>query len=82
MKLNELQKDTNLTQVKVKIPTNVLEQMRKLQGEEVEDEMFIASATMGEFWLSPNPPNAGSRRLFFLQSPYVPADILGWEVAE
>lgn len=79
-KVSDLPKDSNLTKVKVRLPDNVLKLYKEYGGG--EPEMWIAGAMMGDFFLSPNPPGPGERRLYPMPVQVEPTDIIGWEVVE
>lgn len=81
MKVNELPKETNLTLVKVQLPTEALAKFQKFCGG--ESQMWIIGDWMGEFFLSPQPPSSEGKRDLYPKPPDVNvADILGWDVVE
>lgn len=80
-KVNQLPEKTNLTKLKVKLPPAVLEAYKNYCGG--EEEMWVVGDLMGDFFLSPLPPDTkGERRLYPMPPEVVPADILEWEVVE
>lgn len=81
MKVNQLPENTNLTNVMVKLPDNVLAEYKDYCGG--EPEMWIVGSMMGDFFLSPAPPSTkGERRLYPMPISVVPSDILEWEVTQ
>ena len=85
MVVKELKKDQDLTKVRVKLPEDVLKQYKDYGGG--EPEMYIAGSMMGDFFMSPDPPDnkvegKATRRLYPMPQFVEPKDILEWEVAE
>lgn len=83
VKVKNLDKGTNLTKVKVKLPEDVLASYKKYYGG--EPEMWIVGSLMGDFFLSPDAPTPdgkGKRSLFPMPVNVEPSDILEWEVSE
>lgn len=80
MIVEELPKGTNLLYVRLKLPTDALEKYKDYAGG--EEEMYIVGNTMGDFFMSPNPPGKHKRRLYPLPLGVTPQDMLKWEVVE
>jgi hypothetical protein len=80
MKVSELPENTNLTEVKVKLPSEVLKDFKNYMGG--EQEMYIIGFTMGDFFLSPQPKSIKERRLYPLPPHIEASNILDWEVVE
>lgn len=82
MLVKELPEGTNLTEIKVILPDDVLEKYKAYCGG--EKEMYIAGSMMGDFFLSPNPKTdgKGERRLYPMPETIDPSDILEWEVVK
>jgi len=80
MKVSELPEDTNLRDIKVELPDDVLEQYQEYCGG--EKQMYVVGSMMGDFFLSPDPYNdgKGKRRLYPMPLAVIPQHILGWEV--
>ena len=80
MKVNELPEDTNLTNIQVRLPKDILELFEKSCGG--EEVMYIAGPNMGEFFMSPDSKESKTRRLYPLPTGIFPTDIIEWEVVE
>ena len=81
MLVKQLPRDINLSKVKIKLPDNVLKMYKDYCGGETE--MWIVGAMMGDFFLSPIPPEPkGRRRVFPMPELVEYSDILEWEVVE
>lgn len=78
MIVSDLPKDFDITNITVKLPKEVLLSFQDYLGG--EEEMYIAGPAMGEFMMSPDPPNQ-ERRLYPMPIDVSPEDILSWEVA-
>lgn len=80
-KVNQLPKDANLSKVKVRLPPDILKQYQEYCGG--EPEMWIGGPLMGDWFLSPHPPDTkGERKLFPMPEHIYPQQILEWEVVE
>jgi hypothetical protein len=81
MKVSELPKGSNLTLVKVRLSDEQLTQYKAYNGG--EQDMWIVGETMGDFFLSPHPPNMkGERRLYPIPITLEPQFLLKCEVVE
>jgi len=81
MKVKELPENSELAKVKVELPDDVLKQYQNYAGG--EKHMYILGQTMGDFFMSPDPPTKdgkGSRKLYPMPFGVNPRDILEWEV--
>lgn len=80
MKVKELPENTNLADIQVELPDDVLTQYQEYMGG--EKKMYIVGSMMGDFFLSPDPKTKGSRRLYPMPLAVEPQHILEWEVAD
>jgi hypothetical protein len=85
MKLRELPDDTNVLDVKLKVPEKELAAYREYCGTEVNDEVYVVGTLMGDFFISNEPrtrDGQGKRQIFPMPESIQPEDLLDWEVAE
>jgi len=81
MFVKELPENSNLANIKVQLPEKVLEQYQAYCGGDAQ--MWIVGSMMGDWFLSPNPPNIkGERRLYPMPIGIEPSNILEWEIVE
>lgn len=81
MLVKDLPEGTDLRPIKIRLPDDVLRQYQEYAGG--EKEMYVVGATMGDFFLSPIPPNTRDERIMYPMPPAVePSHILDWEVVE
>jgi len=80
MKLSELPDDTNMLAHKLRLPDDVFKKMKAYAG--AEREMYPAGPTHGAFFMSPDPLDAKSRRLYPLPEYMDPLLLLEWEVVQ
>jgi len=79
MLVKDLPEGTNLINVKVILPDDVLKAYKDYCGG--TRKMWIVGNTMGDFFMSPHiPTKKGSRRLYPMPININPKDILDWEV--
>lgn len=80
MKVKELPENTNLTDIKVELPSYALNEYKSYLGG--EKEMWIVGAMMGDWFLSPDPKSQNKRTLFPMPITIEPRDILEWNVVD
>ena len=79
MKLKDLPGNTNVLKLKLKLPKIALQEFKEYLGGETE--MYIVGPMMGDFFLSPMPPDIkGERRLYSLPISIETSELLEWEV--
>lgn len=78
MRVKDLPEGTNLTDIEIELPKNVLKQFKDYAGG--EKIMYVAGQAMGDFFMSTKPKGKGERRLYPLPPMVEPKDILEWKV--
>lgn len=80
MKLKDLPKETNILNILLILPDDILELFKDYMGG--EKEMYYVGFVLGDYFMTPDDKSTPRRRLYALPIGVEPYHLLEWEVKE